>query len=75
MDATWTEKEAKELADFINYVHVHAEFPGCKKPSEARKLTSMFTAMALHQRKVESYVFEVKKVIDKDGKNLVTKVD
>ena len=74
-EPTWTEAEAKRLADFINFVHVNGEFPVCKKASESRKLTMMFNDMAAHLKKVESYVLEVKQVYDKDGKPTILKAE
>lgn len=71
----WSESEAKQLADFINFVHVNGEFPVCKKAPEARKLTMMFNAMAAHLKKVESYILEVKQVYDKDGKPTILKAE
>lgn len=58
--ATFTEQETKQLAEFINYVATNAEFPNCKKPLEARKVTAMLNHMAAHLRKCESFMFEPK---------------
>lgn len=53
---TFTEAEVQGVADFVNFVYRNGDYK--LNMADARKLTSMLTAMHHHIAKIEKYIFE-----------------
>jgi hypothetical protein len=60
---SFTEKEVQAVADFINYCYQKAEFKGSM--TELAKVNKMFSEMHGHVSKIEGYILDYVKVIQK----------
>ena len=60
---TFTEQEAKDHADFINFIYTNGKWE--LTTAEVMKLAVMFNKMHSFQKKVDEHVMELKEVIEK----------
>jgi len=60
---TFTEQEAKEHAEFVNFVFNRASWN--LPTADVMKLAVMFNKMHAFQKKVDDHVMELKEVIEK----------
>ena len=63
MQLTFTEAEAKEHAEFINFVYSRANWS--LPTADVMKLAVMFNKMHAFQKKVDEHIMELKEVVEK----------
>ena len=63
LQLTFTEQEAKDHAEFINFIYTNGKWE--LSTADVMKLAVMFNKMHAFQKKVDEHVMELKEVIEK----------